>query len=113
MYIQPDKTVKPHSSSMKEQLEECLHSIEKFPAACGLETRHILRQTVFLKSADSNDFYKSFYLPTGFIGQAPVGGALIAFELMVITRVTIENISRLIARDNLGKHTLPASSQER
>ncbi len=100
MYIQPEKTVKQCSSSMKEQLEECLHSIEKFLAACRLETRDILKQTVFLKSADNKDFYtqkrelssllkdfyKSFYPPTGFIGQAPVGGALIAFELMVITQ---------------------------
>jgi enamine deaminase RidA (YjgF/YER057c/UK114 family) len=99
MYIQPEKTVKQCSSSMKEQVEECLHSIEKFLAACRLETRDILKQTVFLKSADNNDFYaqkrelstllkdfyKSFYPPTGFIGQPPVGGALIAFELMVIT----------------------------
>jgi enamine deaminase RidA (YjgF/YER057c/UK114 family) len=99
MYIQPGKTVMQHSSSLEEQLEECLHSIEKFLAACRLETRDILKQTVFLKSADNNDFYtqkrelstllkdfyKSFYPPTGFIGQPPVGVALIAFELMVIT----------------------------
>lgn len=126
MYIQPEKTVIQSSSSLKEQLDECLHSIKKSLAACGLETRDILKQTVFLKSADSNDFYtqkrelsallkdfyKSFYPPTGFIGQPPVGGVLIAFELMVITRLTIENISRLIAPDNLGKHTLPVSSSD-
>jgi enamine deaminase RidA (YjgF/YER057c/UK114 family) len=100
MYIQPGKTVMQHSSSLEEQLDECLHSIEKSLAARGLETRHILKQTVFLKSADNNDFYsqkkelstllkdfyQSFYPPTGFVGQPPVGGALIAFELMVINR---------------------------
>jgi len=100
MYIQPEKTVMKCSSSLKEQLEECLLSIEKSLAAYRLKTRDILKQTVFLKSADNSDFYtqkreltallrdyyKSFYPPTGFVGQPPVGGALIAFELMVITR---------------------------
>jgi enamine deaminase RidA (YjgF/YER057c/UK114 family) len=100
MYIRPEKTVKQGFSSMKEQVEECLHSIEELLAANSLETRDILKQTIFLKSAANDgfysqqqelstllqDFYKSFYPPSSFIGQPPVGGALIAFELMVLTR---------------------------
>jgi enamine deaminase RidA (YjgF/YER057c/UK114 family) len=99
MYIQPVKTVVQCSSSLKEQLDECLHSIKKSLAACRLETRDVLKQTVFLNTADNNDFYalkkelssglkgfyKSFYPPTGFIGQPPVGGALMAVELVVMT----------------------------
>jgi enamine deaminase RidA (YjgF/YER057c/UK114 family) len=100
MYIQPEKTMMQRSSSLKEQLDECLLSIEKSLADSRLEKRDILKQTVFLKSTDNNDFYskkrelsdflKDFYQtsypPTGFIGQPPVGGALIAFELMVIAQ---------------------------
>lgn len=100
IYIQSEETVMQRSSSLKEQLDECLLSIEKFLADNRLETRDILKQTIFLKSADNNDFYnqkrelstllrdyyKSFYPPTGFVGQPPVGNALIAFELMVIAR---------------------------
>lgn len=100
MYIQPEKTATQRSSSLKEQLEECLLSIEKSLAANRLENRDILKQTIFLKGADNSDFYskkrelssllkdfyQSSYPPTGFVGQPPVAGALIAFELMVIAR---------------------------
>jgi enamine deaminase RidA (YjgF/YER057c/UK114 family) len=100
MYIQPEKTMMHRPSSLKEQLDECLYSIKKSLADNKLETRDILKQTIFLKSTDNNDFYnqkrelslllrdyyKSFYPPTGFVGQPPGGGALIAFELMVIAR---------------------------
>jgi len=100
MYIQPEQTATRSSTSMKEQLDECLHSIKKSLADSRLETRDVLKQTVFLNSANNNefyalkkelstglkDFYRSSYPPTGFIGQPPVGGALIAFELVIISQ---------------------------
>ncbi len=100
MYIQPGKTMMQRSPSLKEQLDECLFSIKKSLAARRLEARDVLKQTVFLNTADNNDFivlkkklsgglkgfYKSFYPPTGFVGQPPSGGALMAVELVVMTR---------------------------
>lgn len=130
LYVHPGEAGESGAASLNDQLLQCLRSIEKKLARFGLEPHDVLRQTVFIAAASSDDFYslrnrlstglkefyKSAYPPTGFVGQPPVGGALLAVELTVlmhrdsgiaVTRKDLEGI-RYLTVDNAGCKTLYA-----
>lgn len=130
LYVHPGEAGDSSASSLSEQLGQCLRSIEKKLALYRLELQDVLRQTVFI-SAQSNDdfyirrneltaglkqFYQSCYPPTGFVGQPPAGGALLAVELTVlinrderiaVARKDLEGVRCLIV-ENAGCKTLYA-----
>ncbi len=103
IYIHPCLTGTPCPSSLEEQLDICLRTLEISLAARDLEPRDILEQTVFLEAEDNTQFYRhkdhcsrkikdffkssaSYAPPTGFVGQPPAGKMSIAFELVVTAK---------------------------
>ncbi len=119
--ILPGRNGQPITASIQEQLIQCLQSIEQALTSCQLEPNDILKQTVFLNAAGNDEFYslkkelttglktfyKSAYPPTGFVGEPPAGGGVIAFELtvlaekderVVISRKDLDNTRYIVAQ---------------
>ena len=93
VYIKPGK-----GSTLHAQLNECFSSIKKTLEPNGVPFKYILKQTVFLNTADNNDFYakkkqiidafKDFYKadfpPTAVVGQPPEEKKLFTIELILM-----------------------------
>lgn len=93
VYIKPGK-----GTTLKEQLNDCLSSIENTLKNNRSEFQHILKQTVFLNASGHddffqkkkylidafNDFYKSDFPPTTVVGQPPEENKILTIELLLM-----------------------------
>lgn len=97
----------PTAGPPEQQAADCLDSLGNILGEHGLETRHILMLTVFLRAEDNKRFYRlrervsaginAYFTsdppPTALIGQPPAAGQPpvmgqappVAFELMLLT----------------------------
>ena len=93
--------IKPGNGlNLSDQLNGCLTSIREKLQALGLDSRDIVRQTVFIDAAGNEDFYKkresllavmkgfydTYFPPTTVVGQPPEAGSLVCIELWVLSR---------------------------
>ena len=83
--------------TVEEQLLNCISMLTETLKSSKLELRNILKQTVFVKAENNtkyaeikkkltkilNESFDSSVPPTGFVGQAPEGNKLVAFEVII------------------------------
>lgn len=98
-----------YGSTPLEQFNECLNSITELLHSSDLPPENIIKQSIFVKADNNQDFYrkkkefesilKDFYTgscpPTCIIGQPPENHFFVTFELLVLSRpsdqITIEH----------------------
>lgn len=83
-----------------DQFNDCLQSIKKLLDSFELGQENIIKQSIFVKAEDNDDFYhkkkefestlKDFYQtsipPTCIIGQPPENHFFVTFELIILTQ---------------------------
>lgn len=93
VYIKPGK-----GTSLQEQLNDCLSSIEKTLETNHCKFQNILKQTVFLNASGHHDFYekkeqliaafirfyKTAFPPTAVVGQPPEEKNILTIELLLM-----------------------------
>ena len=84
--------------TLMEQFNDCLSILKETLQSFGLDAKHVLKQTVFIKADDNTDFsnkknelfpalkdfYKSFLPPSSFIGQKPENNKYVSLEVILL-----------------------------